>query len=94
MESAIKERREAEKKYEDLLEKIRPLSQIKQGSNILGPSNSCGKSTSLQDLASSSDSGDETGKDERKEKHVQKQLQEGRSKDANLSGISKKTRRI
>ena len=59
LESAIKERREAEKKYEDLLEKIRPLSQIKQESNILELSNSCGKSTSLPD---------ETGKEERKKR--------------------------
>ena len=74
--------------------KIRPLSHINQESNILIPLNLGEISTSLPDLAASSDSGDETEKDETKEKIVQKQFQEGKSKDANLSGISKKTRRI
>ena len=61
LESAIRERREAEKKYEELLEKLRPVSHINQKADIQSEID-----TSLPELNSTSDSGDETEKEEKR----------------------------
>ena len=90
LEAAIIERREAKKKFKDLLEKVEePLTHIKQVSDIVDPSKLGEESDSLPDLVSDSNSGDEAGKVEEREDHLPKQKQRGLGLGGKLSNVQK-----
>ena len=68
------------------------MEKLKQLSQIIHSDFPSVTDTSFPELVSTSDSGDESGREEDKEKHGQGYGR--KSKDPNLSGISKKTKRI
>ena len=80
LESAIRERRKAEKKYEELLEKLGSPSQINQKTDIPSVTD-----TSLPELVSTSDSGDGSGEERDTGKHGQGCGK--KDKETNLPGI-------